>query len=73
MYRLQAEFGDQLDFINLNIDVEDTRPTRERFGIVQRSNYVLIDAAGNEVQRWFGPLNESVVTQFLRDYLASLS
>lgn len=70
MYRLTAEFGDRVDFIHLNIDVDNTRPVRERFGIVQRSNYVLIDAAGQEVQRWFGPLDEATVAQFLRDYLS---
>jgi hypothetical protein len=69
---LQAEFGDRIDFIGLNIDLPETLPIRQQFDIVQRSQYVLIDAQGNVLQRWFGFLDQEQVAEYLRGYLAGL-
>ncbi len=69
---LQAQFGDRIDFIGLNIDVAETLPVREQFDMVQRSTYTLIDAQGNVVQRWYGYLDQEVMTQFFNEYLAGL-
>jgi thiol-disulfide isomerase/thioredoxin len=68
---LHDEYADRIDFINLNIDVPETLTARERFNIVQRSQYLLTDPQGNEVQRWYGPLNQETVEQVLDDYLAA--
>lgn len=69
---LQAQFEDRIDFIGLNIDVAETLPVREQFDMVQRSTYTLIDAQGNVVQRWYGYLDQEVMTQFFNEYLAGL-
>jgi thiol:disulfide interchange protein len=68
---LQAAFGDQIDFMNLNIDVPETLDLRTRFDLVDRSRYILIDAEGNVVQRWFGLLDQATVETYIRDYLAA--
>lgn len=72
MHGLENTFKGQVDFIHLNIDFQETLSARERFGIVQRSQYVLADAAGNVLQRWIGFLDEGGVTTYIREYLATL-
>jgi hypothetical protein len=66
---LAQQYGDRIDFILLDIDQPETLPARQRFNLVQRSQYALIDTQGSVVQRWFGPLNQAEVETFLRDYL----
>lgn len=46
-------------------------PIRERFNLVQRSQYALIDPVGNILQQWYGFLDEASVTQSISDYLAN--
>jgi hypothetical protein len=69
---LSADFGERIDFIHLNIDDPNTKPARDRFGFSDRSQYALVDSAGNIVEKWFGPLNIDVVSAYLSNYLASL-
>lgn len=72
MNGLAADFGERIDFIHLNIDDPISQPARQRFGFTDRSQYTLIDSAGNIVQQWFGPLNIDMVSTYLSNYLASL-
>jgi hypothetical protein len=69
---LSTQFGERIDFIHLNIDDPNTRPARDRFGFTDRSQYALLDSAGNIVERWFGPLNIDTVSAFLENYLGTL-
>jgi hypothetical protein len=69
VYGLEEEFGDEIDFIWLNIDDSSTRAMREEFGIVQRTRYVLVDENNNEVMRWFGPLYEVGMEFEIADWL----
>lgn len=59
-----------MDFIDLNIDVPETLAARERFNIVQRSQYLIADPQGNVVQLWYGVLNQEAVEEFISGYLA---
>lgn len=70
MNGLAQKFGDRVDFINLDIDKQDTLGIRQQFNMVQRSQYALLDPQGEVIQRWFGLLNEAEVERFLNDYLA---
>jgi hypothetical protein len=67
---LAEQFGERVDFIKLDIDKSETLPARQRFNMVQRSQYALVDAEGNIIQRWFGFLDQDEVERFLSDYLA---
>lgn len=71
MHRLEDRYKDQIDFVYLNIDLSETLEARQRFDIVARSQYVLIDAQGNIIQKWFGFLDENTVTQAIEEFLAS--
>lgn len=71
MNGLQAQFGEQIEFIVLDIDDPATLPLRQQYNMVQRTNYVLVNARGEVVQRWFGSLNEDEVARALREFLAN--
>lgn len=60
-----------MDFIKLDIDKPETLDIRQRFNLAQRSQYALVDAQGNVVQRWYGFLDEAEVAQVISDYLAT--
>lgn len=67
---LQAEFSDEIEFVWLNIDDSNSLPLRQEYGIVGRTNYVLVDAAGNPLQRWYGYLSEPDVAAVLEEFIA---
>ncbi|MCS6835840.1 MAG: hypothetical protein NZ750_07465 [Anaerolineae bacterium] len=73
MNGLQAQFGDRIDFVLLDIDKSETLPLRQKFGLVQRANYALVAPDGETVvRRWFGLLDEQELASYLSNYLASL-
>ncbi|MEO0563189.1 MAG: hypothetical protein AAF125_13865 [Chloroflexota bacterium] len=70
MNRLEAQFGDQIQFILLDVDDPDSLPLRQQHNMIQRSAYALVDANGEVVQRWFGALNADSVSADLAAFLA---
>jgi thiol:disulfide interchange protein len=70
---LITKFSDKVDFVHLNIDVPETLTERTRFDIIERSQYIFIDAQGNVVQKWFGILDQATVETYIQDYLAAAS
>ncbi len=70
MYGLQETFGDRIDFIHLNVDLAVTNSVRERFGLTDRSQYILVDPQGNIIEKWIGLLDQVTVEQAIQTYLA---
>jgi len=70
--RLEAEYGDQIEFIILDIDDPSPLPMRQQYDIVGRSQYVLVDVNGDIVQKWFGYIDEAEIAQAFDEYLTSL-
>ena len=60
MNGLEQAFSDQVDFFPLDVDKQESRPYFDEYAIRGRSTYVLLDAEGNEVRRWIGPLNATI-------------
>jgi hypothetical protein len=54
----------------VDFDDTDLQPVRDRFGITDRSQYVLIDAAGSVVQRWYGVLDTATMQKAFDEYLS---
>lgn len=54
--RLNEQFSDRVDFFYLDVDDVTTRDVMSALSIRDRTTYVIYDAEGNEVHRWFGPL-----------------
>lgn len=71
MNRLKQEFGEEITFIDLNIDDASTLEMRNQYGFRGRSEYVLVDADDNIVRRWFGPLDEGDIVAGLLEFVVS--
>lgn len=69
MHRLSTLFGEQIDFVNLNIDDSSTQATRDYYGFRGRKEYVLVDENDQIVQRWFGPLDQQGMIDRLQTFL----
>ena len=73
MNRLQQHFSDRVDFFHIDSDRSDTQEVRRQFNIRRRSTYVLIDAGGNVLRTWMGPLREDKVLSEIEETLADVS
>lgn len=56
MNRLNEQYSDRVDFFYLDVDDIQTPEVMSALAIRDRTTYVIFDAQGNEVHRWFGPL-----------------
>lgn len=66
---LKATFADSIEVVTLDIDDPTTKPTRDKFALIDRSIYLLVAPDGETVlARWFGVLNEQEVTARLAQY-----
>ena len=61
MYRLKEQYGDRVDFFDLDVDKQETQAVRAQFGLVRRTQYALIDAEGNVLMSWAGPLDQAAI------------
>lgn len=69
MHRLSTLFGEQNEFVNLNVDDPSTQRTRDAFGFRGRTEYVLVDENEEIIQRWFGPLDQASMIEALQAFL----
>ena len=69
---LQQKLGQQVDFINLDVDISDTKELRANLGMRGRAHYILIDAEQNKLGEWRGPLNEGALATQIEELLGSL-
>jgi thioredoxin 1 len=68
---LKEQFAGQIDIVRLNVDLTADTPTREKYGIYDRSQYVLVDAKGEVLKRWFGLLQEEAIAAELSAFVAA--
>ena len=61
MNGLEERFDGQIEFVLLDWDNPTLHDTRTRLGITDRTQYVLANAAGDAVKRWYGQLDEAQV------------
>ena len=71
MDRLEGDFSVDVDFFILDIDKAESRQYLDEYAIRTRSTYVLLNAAGEEVMRWSGPLNGDQVAAEITAFLTS--
>ncbi|MCY3945326.1 MAG: hypothetical protein OXF44_03445 [Anaerolineaceae bacterium] len=65
MNRLRANYDGRVEFFELDVDNPASKAMRDRYGMKAQAIYVLADANGGELFRWFGVLNEAtVITAF---------
>ncbi len=70
MDRLEQDFGDEIEFFVLNVDFPEGRRAMDAYGIRNRSTYVLLNGAGEEVVRWSGPIDGDQIAAELTAFLA---
>lgn len=67
---LAQQFQGQIVFVRLDVDNPADTPTRQRFGLIDRSYYALVNAQGEVVKRWVGFLNEARLASELEALIA---
>jgi len=58
VHQLEADYWGKLDFVYLDIDNPANSDVKDEFGFVAQPLFILLDANGNELQRWYGVVNE---------------
>jgi hypothetical protein len=58
VHQLEADYWGKLDFVYLDIDNPVNSDAKQEFDFVAQPLFVLLDADGNELQRWYGVVNE---------------
>lgn len=60
---LEDEYGQQIDFIYLNIDDNATLQARQTYGFRYQPHFILLDAEGNIINEWLGYNSANVFTE----------
>lgn len=68
---LEGEFWGEIDFIYLDQYDSSNRDVFDQYGLRGRPIFLLLDADGQEVQRWFGFVEQDVLQTALNDFLTS--
>ncbi len=63
VHGLEAKYGDQMNFVYLDIDDGNTFKFKQSLNFVYQPHFFLIDANGNIIQQWLGPVQEAVLEE----------
>lgn len=69
MRGLEETFTGRIEFVRLNLDDRDLDNTRRQLGITAQAQYVLVNAGGEIVGRWWGIIDEAALTNELERLL----
>ncbi len=69
MRGLEETFTGRIEFVRLNLDDRDLDNTRRQLGITAQAQYVLVNAGGEIVGRWWGIIDDSALTNELERLL----
>lgn len=56
VHGLEREYGEQIEFVYLDIDDPSTDAAKEKYGYRVQPHFFLVDANGEVVQEWLGPV-----------------
>lgn len=65
MHGLEAEYGDRIGFVYLDIDDAATDGLKTDLGYAGQPHFFLLDGAGRTVQTWRGRVSEDELRQAL--------
>jgi hypothetical protein len=63
VYRLEELYGDQIEFVPLNVDDRTTLNTRRAYNLTGRSQYILVEPDDSPIKFWYGPLPDSILDE----------
>lgn len=71
VHGLEADYGDQLDFVYYDIDAAESQDAMREYNFRVQPHFILLDVDGEIVQEWFGSVPaEQFITAF-EDTLAN--
>ena len=59
VHGLEAEYGDQVTFVYLDIDDPATTPFKSQLGYIYQPHFFMLDGQGNVLQQWVGMTTEA--------------
>lgn len=68
---LESEYGDQIEFVAINIDDPSSAEAKERFGYRVQPHFFLVDENGDVVQQWLGYNSPNVFEDAFADLLSN--
>ncbi len=71
MYELRQEYGDDIDFVLLDIDDPETMDAQRQYGFRVQPYFVLVDADGEVVSQWLGYNSPNVFEEAFAELLGS--
>lgn len=60
VHRLEQRYDGQIEFVYLDTDDRAVAPFMEEMEMIARPHFYLLDAEGNIVDQWLGPIKEEV-------------
>lgn len=69
VFALRAQFKGEVDFIHLNVDTPGVLEATAPYTLTGVTQYALIDAEGNIIEKWFGTLREDEVADSISAFL----
>ncbi|MCY4464863.1 MAG: hypothetical protein OXE46_04935 [Chloroflexi bacterium] len=69
MRGLEETFAGRIEFVRLDLDDRDLDDRRRQLGITAQAQYVLVNAAGEIVGRWWGVIDEAALSNELETLL----
>jgi len=66
---LEETFAGRIEFVRLDLDDRDLDDRRRQLGITAQAQYVLVNAAGEIVGRWWGVIDEAALSNELETLL----
>lgn len=72
MDRLEEDFGNEIDFVRVDLDLDGAWSQIEPYGLTGRSQYALVDPDGEVWERWYGPLNEGALSLAFNELLIEM-
>lgn len=62
VHGLEAQYGEQIDFVYVNVDDPGNRPLMQALGRRGQPHFILLDGEGAKVTEWFGRVPEGQFT-----------
>lgn len=69
MHGLEAEYGDQVNFVYLDIDDRNTNPFKQQLGYLYQPHLFLVDGDGAVLQQWVGLVSRDELEGAILDSL----
>ena len=67
MHGLEQKWGDQVNFVYLDVDDPQTTSFRRELGYQYQPHFFLLDGEGNVIEQWVGYVDGEVLQQALHE------